>query len=211
MLRTNLHLLTLSTNHAIIRALVWELPFGRGKGLTSRPLCLNVGFMLHQTVGYNRTFEFDHPSVQVSDDLDVSDLQGELRLTRTAQGLYAAGAMQAGAEAECVRCLTPFEQRLAITFDDLFVYPPDRATEALLAIPETGLLDLGPLTREYMLLDFPLRPLCRPDCKGLCPECGVDWNESECEHKSAAPDPRLAGLRALIEDPVPPQPSRRRE
>jgi len=166
--------------------------------------------MLHQTVGYNRTFEFDHPSVQVSDDLDVSDLQGQLRLTRTAQGLYATGAMQAAAGTECVRCLTPFEQRLAITFDDLFVYPSSRATEPLLAIPETGLLDLSPLTREYMLLDFPLQPLCRPDCKGLCPECGANWNESECEHKSAAPDPRLAGLRALIDDPASPESSRRR-
>ena len=136
--------------------------------------------MLHQTVGYNRIFEFDHGSVQVSGDLDVSDLQGQLRLTHTAQGLYASGEMQAGTQAECVRCLTPFDQRLAITFDDLFVYPPARATEPLLAVPETGLLDLSPLTREYMLLSFPLQPLCRPDCKGLCPECGANWNESEC-------------------------------
>jgi uncharacterized protein len=150
--------------------------------------------MLHQTVGYSRTFEFDHPSVQVGDDLDVSDLKGELRLTRTAQGLYAAGAMQAGVQAECVRCLTAFQQRLSIGFDDLFTYPPSQAIEPLLAIPENGLLDLGPLTREYMLLDFPLQPLCRPDCKGLCPECGVNWNESE--HKSAASAPHLAGPRA---------------
>src|SRR3989304_3668201 len=112
MLRTNLHLLTLSTKRAIIRSLVWEPLFWTGKGLTSRPLCLNVGFMLHQTVGYNRTFEFDHPSVQVSDDLDVSDLQGQLHLTRTAQGLYATGAMQAAAGTAGVRCLTPFEHRL---------------------------------------------------------------------------------------------------
>jgi uncharacterized protein len=166
--------------------------------------------MLHQAVGYNRIFEFDHPSVQVSDDLDVSDLQGELRLTRTAQGLYASGGMQAGNQADCVRCLTPFKQRLVIAFDDLFVYPALRATEPLLAIPETGLLDLSPLTREYMLLSFPLQPLCRPDCKGLCPECGVNWNDTECEHQSPAPDPRLAGLRAWIDDPAPVPDSRRR-
>ena len=153
--------------------------------------------MLHQTVGYNRTFEFDHPSVQVSDDLDVSDLQGELRLTRTAQGLYVAGAMQAEAEAECVRCLTPFEQRLAITIDDLFVYPPERATEALLAIPETAVLDLGPLTREYMLLDFPLQPLCRPDCKGLCARCGKDLNEGACSCAQEEDD-RWSPLRKLL-------------
>jgi len=146
--------------------------------------------MLHQTVGYSRIFEFDYPSVQVSDDLDVSDLRGELRLTRTSQGLYAAGAMQALAQAECVRCLTSFRQGLAIVFDDLFVYPPSRASEPLLAIPETALLDLRPLTREYMLLAFPLQPLCRPDCKGLCPDCGVNWNEAGCEHGSAESERR---------------------
>jgi uncharacterized protein len=165
-------------------------------------LCLNVGFLLHQTVGYNRTFEFDLPSVQVSDDLDVSDLQGELRLTRTAQGLYATGSMTGTTRAECGRCLTPFDQRLAIAFDDLFVYPPSKANEEMMAIPETGLLDLTPLTREYMLLDFPIRPLCRPDCRGLCPECGANRNETECDHDSPTTDPRLAGLRALLDDPA---------
>jgi uncharacterized protein len=155
--------------------------------------------MLRQTVGYNRTFEFDHPSVQVSDDLDVSDLRGELRLTRTAQGLYASGTMTGITGVECVRCLTPFAQRLTIAYDDLFVYPSTKATEPLLVVPETGLLDLTPLTREYMLLDLPLQPLCRPDCRGLCPECGVNRNETECEHDTSNADPRLAGLRALLD------------
>lgn len=158
--------------------------------------------MLHQTVGYNRTFEFDYPSVQVSDDLDVSDLRGELRLTRTAQGLYATGGMSGTTGAECVRCLTPIDQRLSIVYDDLFVYPPAKATEPLLAVPESGLLDLTPLTREYMLLDFPLRPLCRPDCRGLCAECGVNRNETKCDHDSPTTDPRLAGLRALLDGPA---------
>lgn len=158
--------------------------------------------MLHQTVGYNRTFEFDDLSVQVSDDLDVSDLQGELRFTRTAQGLYATGTMAGATRTECARCLTPYDQRLTIAFDDLFVYPPSKAIDSLLIIPETGLLDLTPLTREYMLLNFPLQPLCRPDCRGLCPECGVNRNETKCDHDSPAHDPRLAGLRALLDGPA---------
>jgi uncharacterized protein len=156
--------------------------------------------MLHQTVGYSRTFEFDHPSVQVSDDLDVSNLRGELRLTRTAQGLYGTGTLAGTVRAECVRCLIPIDQPLTITFDDLFVYPPSKATDPLLVVPETGLLDLTPLAREYLLLDFPLQPLCRPDCRGLCPECGINRNDSTCEHGAAEPDPRLAGLRALLDE-----------
>ena len=163
-------------------------------------MCLNVGFLLHQTLGYSRIFDFEVPRVQVGDDLDVSDLNGEVRLTRTAQGLYASGALRATTPSECVRCLSPFDQALTITFDDLFVYPPSRASEDLLAIPETGLLDLTPLTREYLMLDMPLQPLCRPDCRGLCPECGVNRNETGCEHTSVSVDPRLEGLRASLDD-----------
>lgn len=151
-------------------------------------------------MGYSRTFDFEVPHVQVGDDLDVSDLHGELRLTRAAQGLYASGALKASTQAECVRCLSTYHQSLLVTFDDLFEYPPDRATDPLLAVPETGLLDLTPLTREYLLLDMPLQALCRPDCRGLCPECGANRNETACEHEASAVDPRMEELRALLDD-----------
>ncbi len=157
--------------------------------------------MLHQTVGYTRNFEFDHPTVQVGDDLDVSDLRGDLRMTRTTQGVYVSGVMQARTRAECVRCLSPGDQDLEIEFDDLFSSPSGTATDPLLAIPETGLLDLTPLVREYLLLDVPLQTLCRPDCKGLCPECGINRNETTCEHEDTPIDSRLAGLRSLLDDP----------
>lgn len=157
---------------------------------------LNVGFLLHESIGYHRTFDFDHPNVQVSDDLDVADLLGSIRMTRTAQGLYANGHLAAVAGAECVRCLSPYGQALALDLDDLFVFPPAKATESLLSIPETGLLDLNPLVREYFLLAFPLQPLCRPDCRGLCPECGANLNETACGHAPALNDPRWVVLRA---------------
>jgi uncharacterized protein len=167
-------------------------------------LRLNVGFLLHESIGYNRTFDFDHPTVRLSDDLQVESLQGSIRMTRAGQGLVAHGHLEASAAAECVRCLTPYGQVLDVEFDDLFVYPPSKATEGLLAEPETGVLDLSPLAREYFLLDFPIQPLCRPDCRGLCPECGANWNETSCPHAQARPDPRLAALRASETDRLPP-------
>jgi uncharacterized protein len=57
-------------------------------------------------------------------------------------------------------------------------------------------LDLGPLVREAILLELPLAPLCRPDCRGLCPTCGVDRNEEDC-HCVAPVDPRWAILSVL--------------
>ncbi|HSB90699.1 MAG TPA: DUF177 domain-containing protein [Anaerolineales bacterium] len=169
---------------------------GQGANLNSHPLRLNVGFLLHEGIGYNRTFDFDHPNVRVGDDLDVDALRGSIRMTRAVQGLYAHGRLTAMARAECVRCLEAYGQPLEIELDDLFVYPSSKATEPLLSVPETGLLDLSPLVREYLLLDFPIQPLCRPDCRGLCPECGANLNETTCGHAQAPTDSDRAPLRA---------------
>lgn len=162
------------------------------------PLRLNVGFLLHQGVGTSRSFEFDHPRVHIGGDLEVADLRGAVRFSRTAQGLYAQGRLQAETEMDCVRCLEPFSQTLEIRIDDLFVYPPGQAADTGLSIPETGILDLNPLARECLLLDVPLQPVCRPGCKGLCSECGNNLNESPCSHPTAEVDPRLSGLKSLL-------------
>jgi uncharacterized protein len=53
--------------------------------------------------------------------------------------------------------------------------------------------------REAVLLDLPLAPLCRPDCAGLCPECGADLNAGDCGHRPNATDPRWTALDDLRE------------
>ena len=163
-----------------------------------QPLRLNVGFLLHRDVGFSRNFDFDGIAAKLSDDLQVRNLRGTIRFTRTAQGLVGQGKLEAETSLECVRCLTPFDQTLEIELDELFVYPPDRATDPLLAVPETGILDLTPLTREYLILDTPLQPVCSTDCKGLCPECGNNLNEQSCQHGQSEVDPRLAVLKDLL-------------
>ncbi len=166
---------------------------------TRHPLRINVGFLLHEQVGYSRTIDFDLPAVQIGQDLAIRSLRGSLRFTRTAQGLYGDGRLTAGSRAECVRCLSEFEQPLTIRIDDLFASPPGEATDPLLAIPETAILDLNPLLREYLLLEVPLQPLCREDCLGLCPVCGNNRNELRCSHPDDLIDPRLAALRSLLD------------
>jgi uncharacterized protein len=163
------------------------------------PLRLNVGFLLHESVGFSRTFDYDLGAVSLSDDLQVSSLRGSLRLTRTAQGIYTTGHLTVELPQTCVRCLSPFDMAVTIEFSDLFAYPPERAEEAILAIPETGILDLTPLAREYILLEIPIQPTCKPDCRGLCPICGGDRNETPCEHHQQEIDPRFAALKTLLD------------
>ena len=162
------------------------------------PLRINVGFLLHQGIGFSRKFEFDEPIVQVSDDLDVCDLIGEITFTRTAQGLYGKGRLHANIPLECVRCLCECPQDLTIEFNDLFVYPPKKDADPLLVIPETGIIDLSELVREYLILEIPLQPLCKADCRGLCPICGNKLDEEKCEHPETGIDPRLAVLQTLL-------------
>ncbi len=161
---------------------------------------LNVGFLLHESVGFSRKFDFEHESVTVGGELEVDRLYGDLRLTRTSQGLYGAGKLTAELPVECVRCLNTTQHALTVTIGDLFSYPPERGEDPLLTIPDTGILDLNPLLREYLFLEIPLRPLCRDDCKGLCPVCGNDLTTSTCEHPEAEIDPRLAPLQKLLSE-----------
>jgi uncharacterized protein len=147
------------------------------------PLLLNVGFIIHETIGYSRDFPFDFDSISIPPDTTLSNLSGLVRVTRTAQGLLVQVQMQAYLPAECVRCLTGFSQRLEIDFTDLYAFTRDSVTESGLLMPENGKLDLAPIVRDEMLLAFPISPLCKPDCKGLCPVCGENLNEITGVHE----------------------------
>lgn len=69
----------------------------------------------------------------------------------------------------CSRCLNEFD--LDLEKDLRLNYPVDKSQSAL---------DLGPDIRQEIILDYPMKPLCRPDCKGLCPRCGNNLNEGGC-------------------------------
>jgi uncharacterized protein len=59
-------------------------------------------------------------------------------------------------------------------------------------------IDVTGVVEEQFYLALPMKPLCRPDCQGLCPSCGVNWNLETCDCRTRWEDPRLAGLKALI-------------
>jgi uncharacterized protein len=160
---------------------------------------LNIGFIIHETVGYSRDFEFDLPGVHLPPDLDLADVIGTARVTRTAQGLLVQVRMAGTTITECSRCLGEASQRLEIDFTELYAFTPNSVTESGLYVPETGILDLAPIVREEMVLATPINALCRPDCKGLCPVCGENLNENPHTHDEPPADPRLEGLRQLLD------------
>jgi len=116
------------------------------------------------------------------------------------------GDMRTTLELPCSRCLESFTLPVDQSFD-LRYQPHARNTgEGERAIEEDDLttafyehdeIDLGQLMREQFYLTLPMKPLCREDCRGLCPNCGTNWNRETCDCKQGWEDPRLAALNKL--------------
>lgn len=168
---------------------------------SNRPsrLRFNFGFLLEATLGTTRQIELDYPTIQVADDVMLSPLQGEFTATRTSEGIYLYGSLQSAIAVECVRCLESFMYPIKIELDELVYYPPSSAPDGELVIKDTGIVDLAPLIRELALLEVPMQPICKPDCLGLCMECGQNLNEGDCGCEEDVIDPRMEVLRSLLE------------
>jgi DUF177 domain-containing protein len=113
-------------------------------------------------------------------------------------------------ELTCSRCLEGYPLPVDAEFDLMFLPAadapgPDSETELAeedinTAFYRDGVIDLGELLHEQFYLTLPMKPLCREDCKGLCPVCGANWNVTTCSCEHRWEDPRLAGLKALLKD-----------
>jgi uncharacterized protein len=109
-------------------------------------------------------------------------------------GLLATGTVEGAWEGPCRRCLTPVWGRLRTDVQELFESSPRDGESYRLGHDR---VDLEPLARESLVLDLPLAPLCREDCRGLCPTCGADLNQGDCDCLPAEPDARWAALDVL--------------
>lgn len=154
------------------------------------------------------------PTVPAPADLGIdvlsvaegSPVELDLRLEAVMEGVLVTGTATAVVEGECARCLEPIRDPVEVTLQELFVYDdtddrdlPDEEGDETSTL-RGDLLDLEPLLRDAVVLALPFQPLCREDCPGLCPECGVRLAD-EPDHQHEAPvDPRWAKLDELDTD-----------
>jgi uncharacterized protein len=140
-----------------------------------------------------------------------SPIDLDLRLESVLEGVLVSGTADLLVSAECSRCLDPVEWHQELDLTELFRYPPTDAHGALveeedesedpLPVLQDDLVDLLPTLRDAVVLDLPLAPLCREDCPGLCPECGVALADDP-QHQHETSDPRWAALAALVDPDV---------
>lgn len=162
-----------------------------------KPFRINVGFIIHEEVGYSHEIPFDIEKVKI-EDLELENLTGSVTIDRTPQGLFVQGKFSAETILECVRCLKAFTYPLQWQFSELYAFRQKDVSESGLMLPEDAHIDLAPLLREYALLEIPIKPLHDPDCKGLCIECGQDLNIKDCGHSQETDDSPFADLKKLL-------------
>lgn len=126
----------------------------------------------------------------------------DVRLESVTEGVYVSGTARAVLEGECARCLDPVADEVIVEIQELFAYP-DSATDETTDADELprvvdDRVDLEQTVRDALVLELPLAPVCRPDCPGLCAECGEKWADLGPDHGHETLDPRWAALRERL-------------
>jgi DUF177 domain-containing protein len=121
--------------------------------------------------------------------------------------VHASGRLAARLQVECDRCLKPVELPVDSRFKLEYVTPEDYQAQQAVELTEADLdlsvfngevIDVDELVTEELLLAVPDHVLCKENCKGICPVCGVDRNAVGCECQTGEVDPRWAGLKELV-------------
>jgi uncharacterized protein len=171
----------------------------------SRPLLVNVAELLrHPASRQEVRLQLPSEGLTVLDSAVPAGalIDVDVALESLSDGVVVTGRVSAPWEGDCRRCLGPAGGTLDVMVRELYQPKPD-SDEAFPIVGDQ--LDLEPLVREALLLELPLAPLCRPDCAGLCPECGADRNDTDCGHHLVAHDPRwdvLDELRGRLDRPT---------
>jgi uncharacterized protein len=134
------------------------------------------------------------------------NVTGKVRRSNTE--VFVNGHIETRAQVECDRCLQQIETPVNADFDLQYITGTDYESTAAVAAELTeddlsvavfdgAAIDVDEIVKEQILLAVPTRMLCRSDCKGICPDCGIDKNTGDCACATEEVDPRWAALKNL--------------
>jgi uncharacterized protein len=145
-------------------------------------------------------------AVELAQVPEGEPVEFDLRMEAVVEGVLVSGTVTARLRADCGRCLDPIHGIMTVEVQELFAYP-DSTTDDTADADEVrrlvgDLLDLEPVVRDALVLALPLAPVCRDDCRGLCPTCGSRWEDLPADHTHETFDPRWAVLAERFGDPT---------
>ena len=141
---------------------------------------------------------FDPSEIQV-----LAQIQIDLMAERQALEVRIRGRLRTDVGLACSRCLEPVQFPVTTEFDQFYESNAEHPLHGEIALHERDteigffsgdFIEVSDIAREQILLSLPMKPICREDCKGLCPYCGKNRNLKDCNCESVLVDPRLVQL-----------------
>jgi len=164
---------------------------------------INVSQQLKGAIGSVRYYDVNE--IIVIDGVEYL-VQGTVKLLRTDNGILVKGTLNTQSDLTCSRCLEQFDNPLTLEIEEEYFPTIDIVSGSALPQPddpgaftidEHNILDLTEAIRQYTLLAIPMKPLCKADCAGLCPTCGLNLNRKKCDCTPIPADSRWDKLREL--------------
>lgn len=152
--------------------------------------------------------EFELTEKISSESINVlSPVHAFVRIDKKESEVIVKGVINCNVEQECSRCLNPLSMDIKSQINVVYHSDKDIIKEGHYELKsdelDTGfykndILDIDELLIEQLLLNIPMKPLCSPNCKGLCPKCGIDLNLTQCNCEISEINPQLALLKQLL-------------
>lgn len=131
-------------------------------------------------------------------------IKGKVFVQRADEGVLVRGRLEGEVAVPCVRCAEDAPVHIDARFDEYEEIPPENAKRGdldhggyIVHDRHAPMLNLAEVGWEQFMLALPVQAVCREDCKGLCPTCGANLNESACGCEKTTVDPRMAPLSGL--------------
>jgi uncharacterized protein len=151
---------------------------------------------VHETVPSPSRIGLDLIRIEQGAPLEI-----DLRIESVSEGALVTGTLSGPTTGECVRCLEPVTGDVSIDLTELYAYPGSTTEETTEEEEIARVIDdrvhLEQAVVDAVTLVLPFSPLCRPDCAGLCPDCGIAMADAEPGHQHDKIDPRWAKLAVL--------------
>ncbi len=166
-------------------------------------LQINVSQLLKAPLGTTRDYTVEE-EIEIAGKNRV--VHGEVELTRSDPSILVHALLYVDIELECGRCASKFSAPLTLDIQEEYLpkinisgepLPPPEDKETF-SIDERNILDLLEAVQQYASMAVPIKPLCKPDCAGLCPTCGHNLNRGGCPCPPQDIDPRWDKLRQLF-------------
>ena len=168
----------------------------------------DVSQLLREPSGVTREYEVDDKEIAALRDNMSCPVTGMVRLMRTEDGIWVSALLEAVMAGSCSRCLSEIQNSVHLEIEEEFLPEIDINTGARLHSPreidenfyigQGHVLDLTEAVNQYIYMGTSMKPMCGPDCKGLCMTCGVNRNEGECECDQTPRDPRWGALLDMV-------------